>query len=185
VNGTKRPRRLRLEPALRWKHLLPYLSIFIIAPVCTYVCGRWLDAIAGFPAFPPAPLNVFFGISVFGLGLSIGIKSTRELYLRGHGLPWGELNGSSRSKELVTNGVYASCRNPMSLGYSMLPVGMGLTCRSLGMAFLIPVVILTVLVLYLKLWEEPNLEMRFGEAYRAYKRKTPFLIPRWRGRTGG
>jgi protein-S-isoprenylcysteine O-methyltransferase Ste14 len=171
-----------LRPALRWRHLLPYLSIFIIAPISTFVCGRWLDAVAGFPKFPPVPLNVLFGVFVFVLGLSIGIKSTRELYTRGRGLPWGELNGSSTSKDLVTNGVYASCRNPMTLGYSMLPVGMGLICRSLGMALLVPAAIITGLVLYLKLWEEPHLETRFGDAYREYKRNTPFLIPRWRGR---
>lgn len=184
MKEAKESRRLRLRPPLRWKHLVPYLSIFIIAPIGTFVCGRWLDAVAGFPTFPPAPWNFVFGVSVFGLGLFIGIKSTRELYTRGHGLPWGELNGSSKSQDLVTTGVYASCRNPMTLGYSLLPAGMGLTCRSLGMALLVPAGIITVLVLYLKLWEEPQLETRFGDAYREYKRKTPFLIPRWRGRKG-
>jgi len=31
---------------------------------------------------------------------------------------------------------------------------------------------------YIKLVEEKELEARFGEEYREYKRKTPFLIPK-------
>jgi protein-S-isoprenylcysteine O-methyltransferase Ste14 len=33
--------------------------------------------------------------------------------------------------------------------------------------------------LYLKLFEEKELEERFGSDYIEYKRKTPFLIPRF------
>jgi protein-S-isoprenylcysteine O-methyltransferase Ste14 len=35
-----------------------------------------------------------------------------------------------------------------------------------------------LLVLYLKLLEEKELAERFGEAYLAYKREVPFIIPR-------
>jgi protein-S-isoprenylcysteine O-methyltransferase Ste14 len=123
-------------------------------------------------------LNLIFGFLVFFPGLAIGIKSTRELYRKGHGLPWGELNEPSKSKKLVINGLYAYCRNPMTLGYSLLPSGMGIMFQSLSMTFLIPTIIIGVAAIYLKLWEEPHLETRFGETYRKYKRKTPFLIPR-------
>ena len=166
-------------PKLYWKQLLTYLSIFIVAPVFTFFWGRWLDEIAGLPEFPPVPMNLVFGFLVFFPGLAIGIKSTRELYKKGYGLPWGELNEPSKSKKLVTNGLYAYCRNPMTLGYSMLPSGMGIMFKSLSMTILIPTIIITVATIYLKLWEEPKLETRFGKAYRKYKRKTPFLLPRF------
>ncbi len=182
LGQTKKPEKVSSEPRLRLKQLLPYLSIFVIAPIVTFVLGRYLDGITGLPEFPPFPLNLIGGFPVFFLGLSIGIKSTRELYRIGHGLPWGGLNGSSQSRRLVTNGVYAYCRNPMTLGYSMLPCGMGIMFRSPGMAILIPAMIIAVAVVYLKVWEEPDLERRFGRSYQEYKRRTPFLIPRPRAR---
>jgi protein-S-isoprenylcysteine O-methyltransferase Ste14 len=39
-----------------------------------------------------------------------------------------------------------------------------------------------VLLAYLKLLEEGELAERFGEAYLAYKRSTPFIVPRVPGR---
>jgi hypothetical protein len=48
------------------------------------------------------------------------------------------------------------------------------------MTLLIPAFIFSVMIIWLKLWEEPRLERRFGEAYQAYKKRTPFLIPRFK-----
>ena len=48
------------------------------------------------------------------------------------------------------------------------------------MTILIPTFIFSVMIIWLKLWEEPRLERRFGEAYRAYRNQTPFLIPRFK-----
>lgn len=178
----KKTEQIAGEPRVRPKQLLPYLSVFVIAPIVTFVLGRWLDEIVGLHGFPPLPLNLIIGFPVFFGGLAIGIKSTRELYKIGYGLPWGKLNGKSQTTRLVTNGVYEYCRNPMTLGYSLLPCGMGIMFKSLGMTFFIPAMIIAVAIVYVKVWEEPELEKRFGEDYREYKRKTPFLIPRPRRR---
>lgn len=178
MGQTKKTKEMTAEPRIRWKQLLLYLSVFVIAPIVTFVLGRWLDEIAGLNGFPPLPLNLIIGFPVFFGGLAIGIKSTRELYKIGYGLPWGKLNGKSQTTRLVTNGVYEYCRNPMTLGYSLLPCGMGIMFKSPGMTFFIPAMIIAVAIVYVKVWEEPGLEKRFGEDYREYKRKTPFLIPR-------
>jgi protein-S-isoprenylcysteine O-methyltransferase Ste14 len=111
--------------------------------------------------------------------LAIGIKSTRLLYFKGQGLPWGEVNKQTQSKKLVTTGLYNCCRNPMTFGYSLLPCGMGILFRSLTMTFLVPAFVFVVMIIWLKLWEEPRLERRFGQVYREYKRQTPFLVPRF------
>jgi protein-S-isoprenylcysteine O-methyltransferase Ste14 len=68
----------------------------------------------------------------------------------------------------------------MTFGYSLLPCGMGILLRSPAMTALIPAFIFSVMIIWLKLWEEPRLERRFGEAYRAYRKQTPFLIPRFK-----
>ncbi|NIQ05125.1 MAG: isoprenylcysteine carboxylmethyltransferase family protein, partial [Candidatus Korarchaeota archaeon] len=59
---------------------------------------------------------------------------------------------------LVTTSLYACCRHPMTFGYSLLPCGMGILFRSLAMTFFIPVSLFSVMILWLKLREEPRLE---------------------------
>lgn len=177
---TKNPedREAEQPPRIDLRHLLTYLLIFVAAPSLTFIIGKWLDRTLEFPPFPPFPLNLCVGLSIFFFGLALGIKSTRLLYKVGQGLPWGELNSQVKSTRLVTTGPYAYCRNPMTLGYSLLPLGMGVMFQSLGMTIPIPAAIFVSMIIWLKVWEEPNLERRFGEVYSQYKRSTPFLIPR-------
>jgi len=165
-------------PDLRRRYLFPYLLVFVVVPLLTFIIGRWLDRILGLPKFPPFPSNLFLGLSIFLFGLTIGIRSTRQLYLEGRGLPWGGLADEARSTRLVTSGLYACCRNPVTFGYSLLPLGMGIMFQSPGMAFIIPAVILAIMIILLKMREEPSLEKRFGEAYLEYKQRIPFLFPR-------
>jgi len=40
------------------------------------------------------------------------------------------------------------------------------------------------ILIYIKLFEEKELEERFGPEYLEYKRKTPFLIPRFQNPGG-
>ena len=174
-NGNKQ--KPMLIPKISWKYLCPYLLIFTVVPVFTLIIGKWFDEILILPPFPPFPMNLIFGFTVFFGGLAIGIKSTRLLYMIGGGLPWGELDSKSQSANLVTTGIYAYTRNPMTLGYSSLPIGMGIMFKSIGMAILIPAIVILIMVIWLKLREEPNMEKRFGEIYLAYKKRTPFLLP--------
>ena len=65
----------------------------------------------------------------------------------------------------------------MVLGYSLLPFAMGLLLQSPGMALSITPLVLLLNVAIVKLREEPDLEKRFGDEYRRYREKTPFLVP--------
>ncbi len=163
---------------IKSKHVFFYTLIFILVPVMTFLIGRWLDRLLLLPAFPSFPFNLLFGFAVFFSGLALGIKSTRTLFKKGQGLPWGDLNVQSQSSRLVTSGPYAYVRNPMTLGYSLLPCGMGLMFQSLGMAVFISLITALVSSFWSKFREERNLERRFGETYVAYKRRTPFLFPK-------
>jgi protein-S-isoprenylcysteine O-methyltransferase Ste14 len=114
---------------------------------------------------------------VFIFGLGVGLRSTRLLYSRGGGLPWGEAVEDAKTSRLVTSGVYAYTRNPMVLGYSLLPFAMGVLLQSLGMTLSITPLVLLLNVAIVKLREEPDLEERFGDEYRRYRERTPFLVP--------
>jgi protein-S-isoprenylcysteine O-methyltransferase Ste14 len=111
-------------------------------------------------------------------GAAVGIKATRQLHRAGKGLPWGAFAKDTQASTLVTTGIYAHIRNPITLGYSLLPLGMGLLFRSLGMAIPIPLVVLAIMIIRIKRVEEPHLEKQFGEQYLEYKHNTPFMIPR-------
>jgi protein-S-isoprenylcysteine O-methyltransferase Ste14 len=84
-------------------------------------------------------------------------------------------------RDLVQRGPYAWARNPMLTGVFAALFGTGILLRSPSTVFLwIPAYVL-VHVLEIKRVEEPDLERRFGVAYRAYRDATPMFIPRpWR-----
>lgn len=82
------------------------------------------------------------------------------------------------TQELVVDGPYRFCRNPMVLGAVVMYLGLAVSIGSLSAVGL--VVLPTIwLLAYVKRWEEPELEARFGEAYRLYRQHTPFLLPRF------
>jgi len=74
------------------------------------------------------------------------------------------------------------CRNPTVLGELIYLTGLGLLLTSPAFLALVWLALFPAVVAYLKLVEEPELEERFGEAYLAYKREAPFLLPRLRQR---
>jgi protein-S-isoprenylcysteine O-methyltransferase Ste14 len=164
-------------PAIPKGQLVTYLAIFVVVPILTYLIGERLDELLSLPAFPPFPANLLIGFAVFYVGLSIGIKSTKVLYREGMGLPWGEARKKVQSSRLVVTGPYAYTRNPMILGYSMLPCGMGFMFRSPGMFTAIPLAVALINIVIVKIREEPSLETRFGQEFLNYKESTPFLIP--------
>lgn len=163
--------------SVRGRQLALYLMIFVAMPVITYITGRHVDAVLGLRSFPPFPWNLYIGVAVFMFGLGVGLRSTRLLYRRGGGLPWGEAVEDAKTRRLVKSGVYAYTRNPMVLGYSLLPLAMGVLLQSPGMALSITPLILLLNVAIVKLREEPDLEERFGDEYRRYSEETPFLVP--------
>lgn len=77
----------------------------------------------------------------------------------------------SPTRALVTDGVYSHTRNPMYLGMAFLYAGIALAAGLIWPLLLLPVVILVVDRLVIAR-EEPYLERKFGEEYRAFKSRT-------------
>ena len=77
-------------------------------------------------------------------------------------------------RKLVIRGPYIYMRNPMMVAVCLVLSGEALLFASvpLGLWFLFFFGLCLILI---PLWEEPDLEKRFGEAYREYKQK----VPRW------
>lgn len=86
--------------------------------------------------------------------------------------------GSLKSKELITEGPYSICRNPLYIGSFMLAIGVGLCFENLLILLLIPAIIIPVHIATACM-EESHLESKFGEQYRIYKQSVPRFLPRF------
>ena len=132
-----------------------------------------LDRRLGLPSLRIGRVNRVLGGLLAVLGFSLGFWSNFAQLTRGRGTPLPVMP----TQELLTDGPFRYCRNPMTLGtilaYLCIAVGVGTiagTVLVLGLA--------ASLLVYLKRLEEGELAERFGEAYLAYKREVPFIIPR-------
>ncbi|HEY1586248.1 MAG TPA: isoprenylcysteine carboxylmethyltransferase family protein, partial [Polyangia bacterium] len=74
------------------------------------------------------------------------------------------------SPSLVVRGPYRFTRNPMYVGMTLLQVGIGFLHGNLWIVLLAPALLLTVHYTAV-LREEAYLEEKFGDAYRAFKRR--------------
>ncbi|HJL73185.1 MAG TPA: isoprenylcysteine carboxylmethyltransferase family protein [Nitrospinaceae bacterium] len=80
-------------------------------------------------------------------------------------------------KKLVVIGFYRYMRNPMMTGVWCVLTGEAIFFKSPGIALWFMIFFAGCMAL-IPLWEEPDLEKRFGESYREYKKKVPRWIPR-------
>ena len=107
------------------------------------------------------------------LGFSLGLWSVITQLDRGRGTPLPVMP----TQELLTEGPFRYCRNPMTLGTILAYLGVAVAARTIAGTALVLSLAASLLV-YLKRLEEAELTERFGDAYLAYKREVPFIIPR-------
>ncbi len=81
-----------------------------------------------------------------------------------------------KEKKLIQDGVYSFVRNPIYLGLMMMAFGAAIFSFSLHA--LIYAVLLVFFYAIVILFEEKELQERFGKRYEAYKKRVPRLIPR-------
>jgi protein-S-isoprenylcysteine O-methyltransferase Ste14 len=82
-------------------------------------------------------------------------------------------------RRLVLNGPYRFVRNPINSGVIFILFGEALALRSLAHLLWAFAFLLFSLV-YVPVLDEPQLEARFGDAYRRYRRNVPRFFPRLR-----
>ena len=114
-------------------------------------------------------------LAIAGLGLSIW--SIVHMRVVGKGNPMDAFNHevAPRTSELMTDGPYAICRNPMLLGVLVYYLGVVVMLAS-WQAVLVYIAYALIMSLQVSR-EEKRLEQDFGDAYAEYKRTTKRLIP--------
>jgi protein-S-isoprenylcysteine O-methyltransferase Ste14 len=158
-------RLLALVPAgLLFVVLIPYLLACIVPH---------LDQRFNLPPLSFGFLSFLVGLIFLIPGVIFALWSIYAQLTRARGTPLPMIP----THELLTDGPFKLCRNPMTLGTILLYLGVSFLVGSVA-SLLFVLVLAALLLAYLKGIEEAELEARFGEAYRDYKVSTPFILPR-------
>ena len=114
---------------------------------------------------------------LFWIGLSI-YRQAFQGFHRSQVSGLDELEPDRHRQELVTSGIRERVRHPIYLGHLCEVVGWCLGTGLMALYALLAFALVTGLLMIRV--EDRELEARFGEAYRDYKRKVPALVPRLR-----
>ncbi len=144
-----------------------------LLPLLVAGAGPRLDRRLGLPPIGFRRVNLALGGLLAVLGFSLGFWSVDTQLTRGRGTPLPVMP----THELLTDGPFRYCRNPMTLGAILAYLGIALAARTVAGTVLVLALAASLLV-YLKRLEEGELAERFGEVYLAYRRATPFIVPR-------
>lgn len=117
----------------------------------------------------PLPLGQAL-VWVTGLATALTVLN---LAIRGLGAPFA----AKLSSRLATDWMYAWTRNPMLLSTLALLVSAGLRYRSLWFVAWVVLIVSPGWIFFVTVYEERELEIRFGASYMAYRAKTPLLWP--------
>jgi protein-S-isoprenylcysteine O-methyltransferase Ste14 len=163
------------ERASRISHLLYWSCLVLPGLVAIVYPGLTrYDGILGLRPIPMRSLSFGLGTLLFIVGLALLATSSRALGRLGKGTAAFLL-----TKQIVSQDVYRWTRNPMSLGYYCGCLGVGLMAGSSSVTLGVLFVIIPVHVINLRYFEERELEQRYGESYIEFKKRVPFLIPRF------
>lgn len=124
----------------------------------------------------PRPVEILVVFVSTIVGLIFLIWSVVSQWLIGKGTP----APVAPTQTLIVVGPYKLCRNPIQLGVILYYLGLGTLWNSLTTGLICFLIALIIGSLYHRFVEEKELLLRFGDDYKKYRERTPFLIPRFR-----
>jgi protein-S-isoprenylcysteine O-methyltransferase Ste14 len=150
-------------------------NVTIVVPALILLLGAGPDPAWGLDG-PLAVLAVIAAGALIATGLALWLWTVRLFARVGRGTlaPWDPTG------RLVVEGPYRQVRNPMISGVTAVLLGEALLLGSPGVALWALIFPLINHAFFLAV-EEPGLERRYGDDYRAYKRRVPRWIPRHTG----
>ncbi|MBZ5680493.1 MAG: hypothetical protein LAO24_10340 [Acidobacteriia bacterium] len=120
-------------------------------------------------AFIPFPRAISFPVlQILG---ALATLTVLNLAIQGLGLPFAAV----LSRRLATSWLYARCRNPMLLSCLLFFITGAVWLQSLHAVLWTVLWLSPAWILYVRLYEERELELRFGEPYLRYRAQTPFF----------
>ena len=155
--------------------ILGGIIFWILIPFFIWVGSVSIDLWLSLPRFFHRAINPIVALVLMVTGWLFANWTVKAQFSFGKGTPIPLM----ATQKLVVKRPYTYCRNPMALGTTAFYLGIAVwtgSLSALGLSLIYPVVIFV----YIKWIEEKELEQRFGVEYLEYKRRTPFLLPRFR-----
>jgi len=125
---------------------------------------------SGWPLLPLADWTSYLAcafLAIPGMSLlALGLKAC----------PPKILTGRDKSV-LVTKGIYSYIRHPVCLSCVVLSLSVAMVFKSI-IGLIATIAVLAIVYLRIVLWEERELEHRFGQEYCEYKSNVGMFIPR-------
>lgn len=170
----RHPSKANAEKSSKIMHFLYFAGLVTLPLIAFFYPGlTHFDELVGLDPLPIRPVFLTAGIILAIPGLYLLGISNRLLRVSGNGA-----NAFRLTKQVVENDIYRYTRNPMSLGYYLGSLSIGLISGSTLATLCAVLAYIPAHIFFLKFFEEFELELRFGESYKWYKQKVPFLIPR-------
>lgn len=154
-----------LQTVLFWTLFLIVLPFLIYEVESRIALRQWRFA---------GEVSFTAGIILFLPASCLGLWSCTTMALIGRGTPLP----LDSPRELVIAGPYQYVRNPMAVAGISQGIAVGLLCGS-------PAILLYALIgaptwhIFVRPLEEQDLEERFGDAYRTYRRRVSCWMPRF------
>jgi protein-S-isoprenylcysteine O-methyltransferase Ste14 len=149
--------------------ILPIWAAFIAAAFLIMRPFRFAHLYTNWFAWAPAALVFLLGFSIY----SAAFRSFHHTQVSG----LAELEPDRHRQQLVTTGIRSRVRHPIYLGHLCEIFGW---CIGTGLIPLYGLAAFAILIgAFMIRLEDRELESRFGEQYRAYRRSVPAVIPRF------
>jgi protein-S-isoprenylcysteine O-methyltransferase Ste14 len=120
------------------------------------------------------PIPTGIGLALVIITGAAVLLTMVNLALKGLGAPFA----IALSRKLAVDWMYAWTRNPMVLAALALLLSLGIWFQSALFVLWVLILFAPALLVFVKVYEERELEIRFGASYLEYKSRTPMLFPR-------
>lgn len=169
----RRPVKPVAERASRIAHFLFFTCLGLPILIALFHPGlSRLDGLVGLEPLGGLALRIALGAALMIPGLYLMGASNVALRALGSGA-----NAFRLTERVVLGNVFEYTRNPMSLGYYMLSLAIALFWGSTLLTLYVALGLIPAHVFFLTFFEARELEVRFGDPYRRYRARVPFLLP--------
>lgn len=161
-----RPTVEQAEAATTWVHyVMAFLLGSAVIEATLYSQG------AGILTIPFAP---WIGLTLMFISSIVMLLVVANLALKGLGAPLA----ISLTRKVATEWFYAWTRNPIAITAFIFLIGIGIFLQSGIFLVWVMLIVMPCFILFVKVYEERELEIRFGQSYLDYKARTPGFFPR-------
>ncbi len=153
-----------------------WITTFVQFAVGTLFGAAIIQAVTTHQDWPGwrLPIPVGIGLLLVIITGAAFLLTVVNLALKGFGAPFF----IALSRKLAIDWLYAWTRNPMVLAGLALLLSLGIWFQSALFVLWVLVLFAPALLVFIKVYEERELEIRFGASYLEYRSRTPMLFPR-------